>query len=156
MLDESSRSAALRRPQSGTPPTISLGVPVRTELVGDANLAYEGLRSPGAMVLCGLLLRVQIRTYKRTGHIISYADEYVMRKIRNHAKRATLPNCYARCMRCNCPALLIDWCAAVELADDPLMASRRFDPAGHIPVDKAFFAECKGNEKAQEASILLD
>jgi len=155
-LIDSLRSAALRRPQSGTPRQAILESGPGDELVGDESLLAIGLHSAGAAVLCGVLLRAQIQTYKRTRHVISLSDEYSMRRIRNAARTGRMPNIYARCLRCGCVALLIDWCAAGDLAQNDLMVSRRW-PEGHRhPVSREFYSRCTGNEKAREALFLLE
>lgn len=156
MFHDSSRSAVLRRPQSGTPGPVSEHQIKRDALVGDAALLDLAVLSPAHSVLCGLLLRAQISTYRCTGHIISYADEYAMRKIRNHARRGTVPTMYCRCMRCGCLALLFDWLVACDLAADPLMAERRWPPGKRQVVDRSFFAECAGEDKMREALLLTD
>lgn len=156
MLDGTSRSAALRRPQGGTPPTpLSENAPA-DELVGDQALVWLGLQSATHAALCGTLLRAQIRTYKRTRHIISFQDEYSMRRIRNAARTGRLPAIYCRCMRCGCIALLIDWCAAADLADDPTMPTRRWPDGKRQPVSDAFFRPCTGSELMQEELFWTD
>lgn len=154
MLDDSSRSAALRRPQSGTPEPPSSKADGRTDLVGDFFLLDLGWESPQAAVLCAVLLKVQIGTYRATGHIISFADEYARRRIRTHSRRRFIPKMYCRCMRCGCLALLIDWCVARDLADDPLMAGRRFPAGGRQPVSTEFYKECTGGDKARDWLLL--
>lgn len=156
MLNDSSRAAALRRPQGGTPPEPLSEDQALNQLVGDIALIDLGQQSASHAVLCGVLLRVQIRTYRRHGHIISYSDEYTMRRIRNAAKTGRLPHIYCRCLRCGCLALLLDWCVAVDLADDPVMPARRFAALSHRPVDDKFYHACEGSKIAENGLLLMD
>ncbi len=156
MVNATSRSAVLRRPQSGTPPEESLGDTFRTELVGDEALLTMGQTSGGHRLLCGTLLRAQIATYSRLGHIISFSDEYVMRKIKTAGYTGRLPNIWCRCLRCGCLAHLLDWCVAVDLAGDRLKVDRRWANRKTAPIDRRFMAECQGSDVARDSLLLLD
>lgn len=156
MLDERSRSAALRRPQGGTPPNPLSEEWGEDELVGDEALLQLGQQSATHAALCGPLLRTQIQVYKRLRHIISFNDEYTMRRIRNAARTGRLPNIYCRCMRCGCLAHIIDWFAAVNLADEPTMADRRWPTGRSRPATNRFFTHCEGSVIAEEGLLLMD
>ncbi len=150
------RSAALRRPQSGTPRQGVSEDDGQEQLVGDEALILLGLQSPCHAALCGVLLRTQIQTYKATRHIISYSDEYSMRRIRNAAKTGRLPNIYCRCMRCGCLALLLDWAVAVYQIDMPLQQPGRPGVGVRIPTNNDFRGRCTGNEIAEEGLLLTE
>lgn len=135
------RSAAQADHVPFTPPHPQ---PLRTELVGDANLIELAGVRPQLDWVIGILLRVQFSTYRRTGHIISYADEYVWRRIKMFNRYATLPNIHCRCIRCNCRALLLDWYCALDWQHPELIAKIKARQSLSDPVSDAYRSECQG------------
>lgn len=100
-----------------------------TELMADiwvATLAAQQGR-PGAAAR--VLLRTQVLTFNRTGHMLAFNDELPRRRIQQAVARSGLPRIYVRCLRCGCTAWLQEWIKAAPL----IMAARnseadRLDP----------------------------
>lgn len=148
------RPTALRWPQSGTPATL-MEDDRRAQMVGDARLLDLALESPGANLLAGILLRCQLATYRRRGHILSYSDEYVWRRLRTARSGCRLPNVYVRCMRCGCAALLLDWCIATHMDTEPLRPpGRRRGRSEQISGE--YLGQCGGHELAASALLLTE
>jgi hypothetical protein len=153
---DQARPAVLRRPQSGTPRWFEEGVGSGSILLVDQKLIELGLQSRGHRALCKLLLDAQASCFGSTGHIISYADEYIMRRIRRGGGDSKVPNVYARCMRCGCLALLLDWCAAASLALGYVDFGHLYPDGARHPVDNSFWHPCNGSRIAADGMLLLD
>jgi hypothetical protein len=155
MLDDSTRSAGLRRPETGTPASDEDPLESSMPFVADCSLLTLGLRSPSGQELARLLLKVQVRTYGATGHIICYADEFVARAIKRGVSNHRIPMIYCRCMRCGCLALLYSWIAAADRYDRPLQVGRRYNAYIKDPSSTLFCEPCAGDTAARDALEIL-
>src|SRR6266849_9420076 len=86
-----------------------------TRLIGDYYLTTMLIPGTLPAVPAAKLLRAQILTYNRTGHLIGMSEELPKRRICEAAKHGTIPRIYLRCLRCGIPAWLNDWIAGAEL-----------------------------------------
>jgi len=113
---------------------------------------------PGTLpaVPAAKLLRAQILTYHRTGHMIGMSEELPKRRICEAAKHGRLPRIYLRCTRCAAHAWLQDWLHGAELID-----ADRADRIAQLSVlgrlDRAGFLQpCTGQEYLKNMAILAD
>ncbi len=127
-----------------------------TELVGDHYLALMLMPGDPASGPAAKLLRAQILTYNRTGHLIGMSEELPKRRISEAAKQGRLPRIYLRCLRCGTPAWLNDWIVGAELVFEErndrlrqLEARGKGDLAG-------FLKRCTGMEYLEMIATLAD
>jgi hypothetical protein len=83
-----------------------------TELICDIWLARAASHHGEPGVAARMLLRTQILTHNRTGHLLAFNDELPRRRIQKALQYGGLPRIYVRCLRCGCTAELQAWIAA--------------------------------------------
>jgi hypothetical protein len=125
-----------------------------TELVCDIWLARAASASGSSGHAARTLLRAQVLTYNRTGHLLALNDELPRRRITRALPYGGLPRIYVRCLRCGCTAELQAWIAA---APKPL--SERMATAAalesHMPPDGPnYLRRCFGTEYLQQLDAL--
>jgi len=127
-----------------------------TELVGDHYLALMLMPGDPASRPAARLLRAQILTYNRTGHIIGMSEELPKRRICEAAKRGTIPRIYLRCLRCGAPAWLNDWIAGAELAfEERSDRLCQLEALGKGDLSQ-FLRRCTGAEYLESVANLAD
>lgn len=77
-------------------------------IVADPWLVDLAVESAHARAVAALLLRCQVRTFRRTGHVLDYGES-VRGRIRRAALRGNVALTVVRCVRCDKAAKLSDW-----------------------------------------------
>ncbi len=126
------------------------------ELVGDHYLALMLMPGSPASRVAATLLRAQILTYNRTGHLIGMSEELPKRRICEAAKHGTIPRIYLRCLRCGIPAWLNDWIAGAELGfEERRDRFCRLEAIGKGDLAE-FLRRCTGMEYLERIANLAD
>lgn len=119
-------------------------------MVGDPWLLTLAQGSDPERKIGTRLLRLQILTGNRTGHILDLSSEYVRRKIRQASRYGSMSGVMVRCIRCGWQAKLTDWDTAIQLA--PAVKERLLLAAvgSKHPEDWAYMRDCPGEEYARD------
>lgn len=81
-------------------------------LIADPWLLDLAVDHINSRVVASMLFRCQVRTFRRTGHIIDFGDVLTQESIFKAARRAKLAHAYVRCSRCGLQRLIRDWVRA--------------------------------------------
>jgi hypothetical protein len=155
-LSDSWRSTVLRGPQGGTPSDGDDSLGMLMPVIVDRALLDMRLARRDSKDVVLLLAKVQYRAFASTGHILSYADEYVWRKIKRSIEIGRIPTIYVRCMRCGCLAHFAHWAIAVDYLDAPLLPGRRLTSSAPEPTNPIYRDRCKGDIEAAGLLSLLE
>lgn len=126
-----------------------------TELICDIWLARACACDGRPGITARALLRTQVLTYNRTGHLLALNDELPRRRIQAALQHGGLPRIYVRCLRCGCTAELMAWMKAA-----PLLASERSVRAAalgdHMPPDAGdYLTSCDGTHYLEQLAALV-
>ena len=125
-----------------------------TELIADAWLADWASTQGREGTAARRLLRAQILTYNRTGHLLALNDEYVRRRVVHSARYGQTPRLWVRCLRCGWQANLNDWCKAAEFSGQARaeLILRMYD--ANQPERSAFLRACPGEQYLRDMAVL--
>jgi hypothetical protein len=124
------------------------------DLIADSWIMDLAERSEEHHQLAGVLLKVQLDTFRKTGHLLDYSQEYVHRRFQTNPYVLQLRNVYVRCLRCGCVQRLVYWIEAVgfnqEARDTRIQSA---DPGKGNTV--VYLEQCMGNEWVGTSAALL-
>lgn len=69
-----------------------------------------------------VLAKAQLELAKNTGHMLSYSDPYIRRKLIERLEKGSMPGIMVRCLRCEVWAHLRDWIKASGWSDEQRFA----------------------------------
>lgn len=96
------------------------------------------------------LLRAQILTARRTGHVLVYGTEYIRRRIVHSARYGQLPDLVMPCSVCGTQAKLSEWVRASHYDDGARAAAIALLAERNKPWRIAFLRPCPGPEIAAD------
>ena len=109
------------------------------------QLAAEGTTHRTLAEAC---LKCQVRTFRRTGHILALNDERSWTAIRKAARSAHIPHCIVRCIRCGTEAWFLDWYVACDLKEESRLSVLQAY-SNHVPSALTLYLQpCPGDEIA--------
>jgi hypothetical protein len=124
------------------------------DLLADEWLLLLGSRGPRERVIAGELLRVQVLTARRTGHLIDLAQAPLRRDIEAKAKWGRWSRHACRCTRCGATEPLTSWQYALAFTPQDrerlALAWHEHDRAGG-----AYLWRCTGNEAVHGLATIL-
>lgn len=125
------------------------------ELIADSWFMELGELSDGHALMAGVLLKTQLDTFRKTGHLLDFSQEYVRRKLTSTTSVLRLGNMYCRCLRCGCRQRLAYWMEAVIF--DQEARERRIEAAAPgAGGTVVYLRQCMGNEFAETAMLVLN
>ena len=102
------------------------------------------------------LLRMQIVTGNRTGHLLLLNTEHLRTEIRRHAWVHQIPDLVVPCAKCKCEAYLSDWVKASERTREGCKAVHDALLPDNKPWRLAFLVKCPGMRLVNGTMALCD
>ena len=102
------------------------------------------------------LAQIQSRTWRNTGHLLAYNDEYVWRRLKEGRDSFKLPDLRVRCMRCYAVASLKDWDGSCWLEPDQRARILEGIVSPQNQRSFRFMRNCEGANQSEEVLLTLD
>ena len=124
-------------------------------LLADEYFLSFGLKSENHRRLARVILTVQVKTYRLTGHLLDLGERGFKEHAEHAASRGSAIAFHPRCLRCGWRAKWADWSRAVTFS--PPERERAIELLkGCVPDgDIAFLCKCGGDEHMRELGPFL-
>lgn len=123
-------------------------------MVGSDWLLAEVQRGERGADPARLILRTEILTAHRTGHILNLNGEYQRRKITHAMRYGAVAAVVVPCLRCGWQAKLTDWVRHAMRATDERQAALDLLYSPRHPEDTAYMRPCPGEGYARDMLLI--